>query len=162
MKTILLLLSVFVSVSLFSQSPYFFSGNKHLEKGENKEAIDDFTREIKINPDYADAYYNRGIAYFKLGKTQEAISDFTSAIRINPNLWAALYNRGVAYRTLGKYQEAIDDYDTAIQINPNQADAYNNRGVVKYMLGIDGCSDLRRAESLGLSVNPEAMKAICH
>ena len=116
MKTTLLFLSVFLSVSLFGQSSYLYSGIEHGKKGEYQEAIDDFTREIKINPDDVDAAY---------------------------------VNRGLIYHNLGKYQEAIDDYNTAIKINPDDATAYVKRGICKSMLGVDYCSDFKRACELG-------------
>ncbi|MFN7202304.1 MAG: tetratricopeptide repeat protein [Aphanizomenon sp.] len=38
-----------------------------------------------MNPNYADAYYNRGIVRNDLGDKQGAIDDYTLAIKINPN-----------------------------------------------------------------------------
>ena len=39
---------------------------------------------IRLNPDEARAYYNRGVAKSELGKYFEAISDYDEAIRLNP------------------------------------------------------------------------------
>ena len=97
--------------------------------------IDDYSRAIRINPDYANAYYNRGVVYYDLGKDQLALDDYSRAIRINPDFADAYYNRGVVYGNLGKYQLAIDDYSRAIRINPDYADAYYNRGLSYYKLG---------------------------
>ena len=66
-----------------------------MKQGEYQEAIDDYTSAIKINPDDADAYVNRGAAYHNLGKHQEAIDDFNTAIKINPDYAKAYYNRGM-------------------------------------------------------------------
>lgn len=86
MKTTLLFLFIFLSVSLFSQNElyYFNNGLNHYEAGEFQEAINDYTSFIKINPNDAYAYFNRRLAYVELGKFQEAINDFTRAIKINP------------------------------------------------------------------------------
>jgi tetratricopeptide (TPR) repeat protein len=37
-----------------------------------------------LNPEYANAYYNRGIAYNDLKQYNEAIADYTKAIELNP------------------------------------------------------------------------------
>ena len=134
-----------------------------MEKGEFQEAIDDFTREIRINPDYVGAYINRGIAYQDLGKYQEAIADYNTAIKINPNEADAYYNRGYVYSSnLEKYQEAIDDYTSAIKINPDYALAYNNRGVAKEKLGRDGCDDYKKACDLGESLGCQNYENVCN
>lgn len=41
---------------------------------------------VGINPQLAEAYYNRGVAYDKLGNHQQAIKDFSKAIELNPQL----------------------------------------------------------------------------
>ena len=65
MKTTLLFLSVFLAANLFGQSTYFDSGIEHYKQGEYQEAIDDYNSAIKIDPNYADAYVNRGVVYDK-------------------------------------------------------------------------------------------------
>jgi tetratricopeptide (TPR) repeat protein len=42
-------------------------------------AIACFTEAIRINPDYAKAYYNRGVAYEELGEKAKAATDFAKA-----------------------------------------------------------------------------------
>ena len=43
-----------------------------------------------MNPQYIDAYDNKGIALFKDGRNNEAIGDFDNAIKINP-LYVSAY-----------------------------------------------------------------------
>ena len=43
-------------------------------------AITDFDEVIRLNPDYAEAYYNRGTAKYTLGRSEEAKSDFQNAL----------------------------------------------------------------------------------
>ncbi|WP_310481974.1 tetratricopeptide repeat protein [Chamaesiphon sp. VAR_48_metabat_403] len=51
-----------------------------------------FDRAIKLNPNLAEAYYNRGAVRYELGDKHGTISDLDRAIEINPNLAEAYYN----------------------------------------------------------------------
>jgi len=113
---------------------FFILGNRKYERGDFQGAIADYTQAIRIDPNYADAYYNRGKAKSELKDYQGAIADYTQAIRINPNDAAAYNNRGIAKDELKDYQGAIADYTQAIRIDPNFALAYYNRGNAKIEL----------------------------
>ena len=76
-----------------------------------------FTQTIKIDPNFAQAYNNRGNARYLLKDTQGAIDDYTQAIHIDPNYAKAYYNRGLARYLLGDKQSAIKDYTQAIKID---------------------------------------------
>ena len=44
--------------------------------------IKEYTEAIRLNPDDAEAYVNRGVYYALLGKTKEAKRDLTKAIEL--------------------------------------------------------------------------------
>ena len=79
-------------------------------------------------PDYADAYCNRGNARQALGRHTAAIEDYDRAIALAPGLADAYANRGSALLALNKHLEAIENYSRAIAIRPDFAEAYSNRG----------------------------------
>jgi tetratricopeptide (TPR) repeat protein len=54
-------------------------------EGEYEEAIKDFTSAIKIRPDYATAYFNRGNAWRGLREYDDAIRDFKKAMELDPS-----------------------------------------------------------------------------
>ncbi|MFM7408068.1 MAG: tetratricopeptide repeat protein [Cuspidothrix sp.] len=83
---------------------------------------------IKIVPDDALGYKNRGDYRVKLGDTVGAIADYSQALQINSDDLDVYYCRGNAYYDLGKYAEAIADYTQVIQGNSHYVDAYYNRG----------------------------------
>lgn len=59
-----------------------------------KKAIEYLNKAIRLEPDHADAYYNRGIVYENLGQRQRASEDVREALRLKPDLALAYYDQG--------------------------------------------------------------------
>ena len=135
----------------------FYIGLTCQEKSEHKEAIKHYDETIRINPQIAEAYINRGNAKDMLGRYEEAIADYNEAIRINPQYAEAYINRGNAKDMLGRHKEAIADYNEAIRINPQYAEAYYNRGNTKGVLGRhkEAIADYNEA----IRINPQYAEA---
>lgn len=138
----------------------FYIGLTSYQKGEYEDAIKHYDQAIDINPQFAEAYNNRGTTKDVLGRHEEAIADYDQAIRINPQYAQAYCNRGTAKLALGQYDEAIADYDQAIRINPRFAQAYYNRGNTKGMLGRyeEAIPDFNEA----IRINPQFAEAYCN
>ncbi len=95
-------------------------------EGDKQGAIEYYTQAIKLNPNHADAYNDRGLARLALGDRQGAIADYTQAIKINPRHAEIYNNRGIAKFAAEDPQGAIADYTQAIKINPLLEDPYLN------------------------------------
>jgi len=121
---------------------YFRLGWLHQEPtiGDDEQAIADYDQAIALQPDYAEAYNNRGIAYGAKGDLAHAIADFDQVIALDRDDAEVYNNRGIAYAAKGDFARAIADYDQAIALKPDLAEAYNNRGTAYYDKG-----DLGRA-----------------
>jgi tetratricopeptide (TPR) repeat protein len=87
-----------------------------------------YSEAIRLKPDYADAFINRGIARSAKGNVEGALQDYNEAIRLKPDDADAFYNRGIERRAKGDTEGALQDYSKAIQLQPDYADAFNNRG----------------------------------
>jgi len=61
-------------------------GNAYDEKGSLAVAIADYDRALGIDPNYADAYFNRGVALRRHKRIVEAKSDFQEACRLGSSL----------------------------------------------------------------------------
>ena len=94
------------------------------------EALASYDQAIAINPDYAEAYNNRGVALKKLKRHDEALASYDQAIAINPDYAEAYNNRGNALQEDKFFDEALASYKQAIEINPDYAEAYYNCGVI--------------------------------
>ncbi|MBW4625037.1 MAG: serine protease [Brasilonema octagenarum HA4186-MV1] len=114
---------------------FLIQGVDKYKKQDYKGAIADLTEAIRLSPNYANAYYNRGNIRRELGDKQGAIADYNQALRINPNYTDAYYGRGYVRSDLGDKQGAITDYNQALRINPNYANIYQNRGNAHADLG---------------------------
>ncbi|MGZ5927127.1 MAG: tetratricopeptide repeat protein [Rhizomicrobium sp.] len=82
---------------------------------------------IRLDPDHAQTYTNRGAALRKLGRSELALKDETSAIRIDPTRPEYFDNRGLSLAGNGDYAGAIADYDEAIRLRP-ETKFLTNRG----------------------------------
>jgi tetratricopeptide (TPR) repeat protein len=113
--------------------------------------IADYTQVIRLTPNDADAYNNRGVAWYYKGDNDRAIVDYTEAIRLNPRLAPACLNRGVAWYYKGDNDRAIADYTEAVRLDPNYALAYNNRGTVYAAKGDNDRAIVDYTEAIRLS-----------
>ena len=116
-------------------SNFYVQGNQQREGGDDRQAIAFYDQAIQLNPNYTDAYMNRGATKGRSGDYQGAIVDFNQAIELNPNDANAYKGRGVVKGRSGDDQGALVDFNKAIELNPNDANAYRGRGLAKYRLG---------------------------
>ena len=106
--------------------------NQGLKKSQNKQyqkAIANFTKAIKIEPKFINAYLKRCEMYYKLGNHQGILDDCKRIISINPSIVEAFYYQGIAHYSLGYVQGAIDSYSEVIRQKPHYASAYYGRGI---------------------------------
>ena len=125
MKKILLILLLTIPFIVFGQTAeeYFNKAFDYGNSGKYQLAIENYTKCLRIDPDYApQAYYNRGWNYGQLENYEDAIADYTRAIRIAPDYAAAYYNRGTAKWYLKL--EYCSDFKRACDLG--SCDNYNN------------------------------------
>ena len=106
--------------------------------------IDNYTKCLRIDPDFIYAYAFRGQAYYRLGNYDDSRADYTRAIRIEPNEATFYWSRGLTFvtsfenlsvRQLGRHNEAIADFTKAINIDPEFIPSYKSRGIIYLELG---------------------------
>ena len=119
----------------YTAEDHFYLGLRFQQQGELEKVIDHYDKAIELNPQFAEAYYNRGNAKRVSDDHQGAITNYNKAIELNPQDAEAYNNRGNAKADSGNHQQAIADYDKAIELNPQDAKAYHNRGKAKRVSG---------------------------
>jgi tetratricopeptide (TPR) repeat protein len=78
------------------------SGYAAYDSGDYARASADCNEAVRLKPDFADAYNNRGNAYYGKGDYARAIADYEQALRIDPNVKNVAANKARAERELAK------------------------------------------------------------
>ncbi len=80
---------------------------------------------IKLNPGYANAYFNLGIAYEKIDLFELAIENYNQCLNLERNYTDALIGRGNIYLyKLNNIEKAIEDYRVYIKMQPKSFIGY--------------------------------------
>lgn len=66
---------------------------------------------MRLDPNRARSYTNRGAAYMKLGQLDKSVADDSEAIRLDPKVPEYYDNRGLSLAAMGEHDKAIVDYD---------------------------------------------------
>ena len=91
-------------------------------KASTSRAIEDFDQAIRLNPNHAEAFNNRGAAYNATGQDDRAIEDYSQAIRLNPNHAMAFFNRGISWERKNDLQRALTDFKKFSELAPSDPD----------------------------------------
>jgi tetratricopeptide (TPR) repeat protein/tRNA A-37 threonylcarbamoyl transferase component Bud32 len=86
-----------------------------------------FTACIRLRPDFAWPYNNRGTIHLRRKEYARALRDYDAALAHDADYVEAHANRGQAYLGLNKLDQALKDFDRAIKLNPDYAPAYAER-----------------------------------
>ena len=114
---------------LMKANDYAKQGDKFFLAGRLKQAVNTYNQALKIHPQMADVWNNRGVVLTRLKMFDEAICSYDRALQIRADYADAWNNRGVSLIELQHYQEAINSFEQGIKVKPDYADAWNNRGV---------------------------------
>jgi tetratricopeptide (TPR) repeat protein len=161
---VLMILIVTGCATNFEKSSKTFNaiGYEYFKKGQYEQAILEYNNALELNPQYVEAYVNRGNAYEAMGVHKDAIRDYNRAIELDPNYSGAYMNKGVVYARMGQYDQAISNISRGIDIDPKNGEMYFNRAVAYfYKHEYDKAwDDVNKAESLGFIVHPGFLNAL--
>ncbi len=88
------------------------------------QAVEDYTGALLLNPQFAQAFYNRANALRDSGQLLFALSDYERAIRYHyPDASRVYLGTGTTYLALRRPLDAQKAFNEALKINPNLGEA---------------------------------------
>ena len=107
-------------------SDLYKRGSHYFRERSWRNAIRFFSKAIKLDADFSDAYIKRGKAYCEQDEPMYnlAILDFNKAVRLKPDDSRIYRARGYAYYMLSKYSKAIGDCNRSLRIDSKQSFIY--------------------------------------
>ena len=105
-------------------------GHRLQMAGQIRQAVAEFQRALKLNPDDVQVHVNLISAYLDLRNPEKAEEHYHAAIKLAPNTYQAHYNFGLVMIVQKRFGEAIDAFKKALQINPHHADSHKSLGLL--------------------------------
>jgi tetratricopeptide (TPR) repeat protein len=93
-------------------------------------ATESLNQAIALNPNLAEAWYQRGLIHARQNRSAEALHDLKTALRINPQWADAWYAQGMLLRSAGQRDAALKSYTESIRLNPKFSRALLDRSEI--------------------------------
>ena len=163
---------------------HFDTGVGLQQEGKLQQAIAEYDETVRLDPEFALAFVNRGKAFLDMDQPQRAIEDFDEAIRLDPENFLAYYERGFTHlreseryytgrrsglgpgdigeegQAKDRLREAMRDVDSAIRLNPEHANSYIARVRIHTLLGMDTEAERDAAQAIALGYHLDYLREI--
>jgi len=161
-KPILSILLLLISLTAFSQKELVFNkeGIEYAKNGRIQLAFDSFNNAIKANPNFSNAYTNRGNIFRMQKKYDLAIKDYSKSIELNPENLGVVYSRANTYSDKEDFKNAIKDYSIIIDQNPSFTDIYFDRAYANIRL--ENYNDAKNDLESQLALTPTDFKSLAN
>jgi len=134
-----------------------YAGYKALNEGKNKEAIDHFSKALKIDDHDEMIFYNFAAAFYKDGQKGKADSLLKGGLELNPDFEPILMYLGNIARSENRKDEAVTYYEKVISVNKKYFEAYVSMAELLIDKDVDRSRTLLRT---CLTLNPKYKPAI--
>jgi tetratricopeptide (TPR) repeat protein len=116
---IVFLFIIGLSGNLMAQNArqFYKTGLTFVEAGNHKDAVDQFSKAVDLDPEYAQAYVERSRSYEALGDLQNASDDLKRALTFEQKQPELYYEASRINFNLEKYKEALDLINKSIDLD---------------------------------------------
>ena len=101
--------------------------NAYDDKHNHELAIKDYSDAIRLDPQDAIVFNDRGTTWTALGQYAQAIEDFGRALELKPGFAMAMSNCCFAKANLGQFEDAMVDCNEALRLRPQSPDSLASR-----------------------------------
>jgi tetratricopeptide (TPR) repeat protein len=138
---------------------YLYRGLIQEELGEERRALESYTKAIRLDSVFVEGYYRRGLLFTKIGECEKGAQDETRVLELDGAHPGAYTARGVARAALGESQWALNDLDRGCILAPCSRQALYSRGLVRHQLGMyqEARADFDRVIELDPAFGPVYM-----
>lgn len=96
-------------------------GNEFIAANKPEQAVECYSKAIKIDPSNAIYFSNRAAAYSMMGEHFKALEDAKESCKLNPSYSKAFNRLGKAHLALGEPEEAVVAFERALELEPKDA-----------------------------------------
>lgn len=107
------------------------------QRGRHREAIEEFTKSVMIDPSYYKAFNAMGVSYDNLKEFDKAKESYQAALKLMPGEDYIYNNLGYSLVLQGDYESAQDILKKGVELNPSNEQLHNNLAVA--YAGMDKC-----------------------
>ncbi len=94
-------------------------GILHMHARRTAAALSDYEAALRVDPESAEAWVNKGIALLRAGRDKEAADAITRGLDLGPaNPAVAYYSRAFAFEGIGRVRDAYEDFGRAAALAP--------------------------------------------
>jgi len=121
--------------SKYHEVAFRLRGGAYLDSRRWRQAIEDHTKVIELNPRNSISFNERALAYRALNEDEKSYEDFARAIELHPRSTTYLTNRAVNLITQGQYDKALNDIYAALALDQDDVNALHLLSKIDYELG---------------------------
>ena len=112
----------------------FYRGLETMRMGNLSMSAAFFTRVIKINPNFAEAWNKRATVYYMMGDFDSSMLDINATLKLEPRHFGAMDGLVLILIHFQEFEKAVRVYDKMLTIFPNNSLIIQKRDHLMKML----------------------------
>ncbi len=146
-----------IKMRLIEANEFEFLGRMSRFYGNNKKALEHYTKALELAPDHPLAGPDAEKASKAVEKAHGELEKAQRTIESSPEDKKAWYRQAVAYMNLDKADEAIESYHRTTELDPENADAWAKEGTA--LLSLERYDEARPLLEKALELKPNSLTA---